>query len=170
MRAIVMSILASTACVAGGDGAYGPTQLPSGGGGGGQAALLGSWYAGAGGVSAPYDPATGTFGMPNGQGLVYVLRADGTYTKAFQSYASNGGCTTGFTAFEAGAYVADASSLRTAPSSGQIQYRDTCAPSLNSDKPATELAAEQFQIQLSADQLTLVRSDGATGTFRRIGS
>jgi hypothetical protein len=37
------------------------------------AALVGQWYAGAGGVTSPYDPATGAWGTPTGQGLLYAL-------------------------------------------------------------------------------------------------
>ena len=129
--------------------------------------LAGSWFAGAGGLSQPYDPDTGSVGTPNGQGLLYTWRVDGTYDKAFQSWESANGCTTGFTAFETGSFSSDGSSLATRPASGTVRYRDTCAPSLNSDKPA-DIGVEEFTMTLAGDQLTLVRSDGVTGQFRRL--
>lgn len=146
------------------------SSQPGGGGGGSTAPaeLAGSWFAGAGGLSQPYDPDTGSYGTPNGQGLLYTLRADGSYDKAFQSWQSANGCTTGFTAFETGSFTSDGSALATTPSTGTVRYRDTCAPSLDSDKPAQDLAVEQFTMTLAGDQLTLVRRDGVTGQFRRL--
>ncbi len=165
MIRVALASLVLSACVAG----NGSNTLPSGGGGGAPSELLGGWYAGAGGLSAPVDPDTGAVGQPNGSGLLYELRGDGTYTKAFQSFQSAGGCTTGFTITESGSYTFDLGTLVTTPSTGTKQYRDTCAPSLNSDG-AEQGVVEQFSAQLLGDQLTLTRSDGATAQFRRIGS
>jgi len=134
------------------------------------APLVGSWYAGRGGTSAPYDPVSGTFGTPNGSGLVYLFAGDGRYTKAFQSYASNGGCTSGYTAFEEGALRLEGSSLVTLPSSGHLRYTDSCAPSLDSDTPTApeNLVAERFLYAVDGDQLVLQRDDGATSQFARL--
>ncbi|MBE7482084.1 MAG: hypothetical protein HS104_19165 [Polyangiaceae bacterium] len=154
-------------------------ESPGGGGGGGASApgsvpveLVGSWYAGSGYTSTPYDPSTGAWGKPNGSGLVYLFRADGSYTKGFQSYYSSGGCTTGFTAFEEGALEASASELSTHPSSGRVKYEDSCAPSLDSEEPAEALSVESFSWALHPSEydpsslvLDLVRSDGAGSSF-----
>lgn len=142
-----------------------------GGGGGGQALpseLVGSWYAGRGGTSAPYDPATGSWGTPNGDGLVYLFEADGSYTKAFQSYASNGGCTTGFSAFEAGQVWMDDAMLTTHPTSGHLVFEDTCSPSLDSDEPLDSLQDETFTWELRSAELWLQRVDGPEATFQRL--
>lgn len=132
------------------------------------ALLAGTWYAGSGYTSAPYDPTTGAWGTPTGKGLVYTFAADGTYQKAFQSYASDGGCTTGFTAFENGSVQADETRLTLVPVSGHLKYTDNCAPSLDSDKPTTDLSAESFSWQRTGTDLVLVRSDGASSTFRAL--
>lgn len=136
------------------------------------AALVGSWYAGSGYTNTPYDPATGAWGKPSGSGLVYLFRANGSYTKGFQSYYSNGGCTTGFTAFEEGVLEASTSELDTHPTSGRVKYEDTCAPSLDSEEPAEDLSTESFAWTLRPSEydpglmvLDLVRSDGAGSTF-----
>jgi hypothetical protein len=129
--------------------------------------LQGSWYASSGYTSAPYDPATGTYGTPNGSALSYEFAADGSYRKTFQSYASNGGCSSGFTAFEVGVAAVSGNTLQTTPSSGHIQYSDSCAPSLDSDKPETDLSSESFSWEIVADGLLLTRSDGAASQFRR---
>lgn len=153
--------------IGGEPGAPGPAagEIPDG--------LVGEWYAGRGGTSAPYDPTSGGWGRPNGQGLVYLFEADGTYTKAFQSYASNGGCTNGFTAFERGIVVADQASLTTRPSSGTLRVEDTCAPSLGSEEPLEELADETFEWAITAGEggdraLWLRRTDGSEATFTEL--
>lgn len=134
--------------------------------------LVGEWYAGRGGTSAPYDPVSGGWGRPNGEGLVYLFEADGTYTKAFQSYASNGGCTTGFTAFESGRLTVAGSTFTTRPSSGHLVFEDTCSPSLDSDDPLESLEDETFTWELRPSELDpadtvlwLQRTDGAESTF-----
>ncbi len=148
---------------------------PGHGGASMPAELVASWYTGSGYTSAPYDPGTGSWGRPNGMGLIYVFSADGSYLKAFQSYASNGGCTTGFTAFEEGVAVVVGSELTTRPTSGHMVYEDTCVPSSNSDTPLTDLADETFSFHFEQDEydpsetvLVLLRTDGAGGTFRRL--
>jgi hypothetical protein len=146
--------------------ADGPTELPQAGGTLPDV-LQGSWYASSGYTSAPYDPVTGTYGTPNGSALLYEFAADGSYRKTFQSYASNGGCSSGFTAFELGLAAVSGNTLQTTPSSGHIQYSDSCAPSLDSDKPETDLSSESFSWEIVADGLLLTRSDGAASQFRR---
>jgi len=139
------------------------------------AQIEGAWYAGRGGTTAPYDPATGSWGTPSGSGLVYVFEAGGTYTKAFQSYESSGGCTTGFTAFERGTLYADGAVITTSPHEGRLVYRATCAPELDSDDPITDLADETFDWALRPNEydpastdLYLRRTDGAEATFIRL--
>ena len=129
--------------------------------------LVGSWYAGSGYTTAPYDPTTGQWGTPSGKGLVYVLRADGTYTKAFQSYNSNGGCTNGFTSFESGVAQTNGTQLYLHPTSGHMKVSDSCAPGLNTDQPIA-VSDELFDWQMTADGLYLQRSDGASATFRAL--
>ncbi|MGZ3455929.1 MAG: hypothetical protein ACXVEF_40360 [Polyangiales bacterium] len=158
-----MALLAA-GCSSASDGSKSGSKIT--GGAPPPAAIVGSWYAGAGYTSMPYDPATGTFGTPTGQGLVYVLRADGSYTKAYQSYVSNGGCTTGMSAFESGTISVNGDRLETDPTSGSTHFSDSCAPSLDSDKPAESLAPETFTFTLEGSELVLVRSDGVTGRFR----
>jgi hypothetical protein len=130
--------------------------------------LEGSWYAGAGYTSAPHNPDTGAWGTPSGQGLVYVFHGDGSYTKAYQSYNSAGGCTNGFTAFDEGDVTLQGTAIVLTPSSGHIQVSDTCAPSLDSDEPDQNLSEERFDYQVSGDELMLTAPDGTSGVFRRL--
>ena len=167
----------TSGCSDGGGGSGSGGSL--GGPGGGQPPgasvpqeLVGGWYAGSGHTSAPYNPATGSWGTPSGDGLVYLFEQDGSYTKAFQSYYSNYGCTTGFTAFERGSLSIDGATLTTAPSQGRIEFRDTCVPSANSDELIAELEAEVFAWELRPSEydpsltvLFLQRTDGAASTF-----
>jgi hypothetical protein len=106
--------------------------------------------------------------MPNGEGLVFVFRADGTYTKVFQSYVSTGSCTTGLSAFESGVANASGDGLVTTPSTGKIVFSDTCAPSLDREKPEADPATESFTWSFDGPTLVLVRSDGVTGRFRAL--
>lgn len=146
------------------DDGHGRSSIPAG--------LVGSWYAGAGYTSAPYDPLSGSWGRPNGKGLVYLFEATRTYTKAFQSYESNGGCTTGFTAFESGELLVSGATLITRPSSGHLVYEATCSPELDSAEPLDDLVEETFSWQLRPSEydpavtVLLLRSeDGAESTF-----
>lgn len=131
-------------------------------------ALVGSWYAGAGLTSQPYDSSTGSYGLPSGDGVLYTFKADGTYQKAFRGQVSSAGCTTGLSAYEAGVAQLDGATLRLVPMTGSLSYRDSCVPSLSSDKPATELEEESFQYLRSGDTLELSRSDGARSVFHAV--
>lgn len=146
------------------DDGHGRSSIPAG--------LIGSWYAGAGYTSAPYDPVSGSWGRPNGQGLVYVFEATRTYTKAFQSYESNGGCSAGFTAFESGELLVSGALIVTRPSSGNLVYEATCSPELDSEQPLQDLVEEAFSWQLRPDEydpavtvLLLRNEQGAESTF-----
>ena len=136
------------------------------------AGLIGSWYAGRGHTSAPYNPTTGAWGRPSGKGLIYIFNKDGSYTKAFQSYESTGGCTTGFTAFESGRFTVQGRTLTTTPTKGRMVYEATCSPSLNSDKPLEDPQKEVFTWELKPNEndpsitsLYLLRSDGNGSSF-----
>lgn len=168
---IQIRVIAATALVIA-SGCGGEEEL---GAGSTPASLVGSWYAGRGGTIVPYNPTTGAFGRPNGQGLVYIFDAGGRYRKAFQSYASNGGCTNGFTAHEEGTLTGEGGSLYLHPTQGKMIVEDTCAPSLGSTKPLSSLADESFTWELrpsdtdpSQTVLWLQRSDGAASSFRRL--
>lgn len=152
-------------------------DVPAGGGGNGSpvpADLVGSWYTGSGYTSAPYNPVTGAWGTPTGKGLVYVFRADGSYTKAFQSYVTNPPCTNGFTAFESGTLQVTATSLTARPTSGRLVVTDTCAPSLDSDDPLTGLEDEYFSWELApsdwdpAETVLILSTQTAESSFRRL--
>jgi hypothetical protein len=168
---------ALVACSDGNGGSGGGGDDGTGAYGGGQygsipVELVGSWYAGAGYTTAPYDPGTGSWGKPSGKGLVYVFEGSGTYTKAYQSYESSGGCTVGFTAFETGSLSASGTTLVTSPGSGHMVYEATCSPELNSDTPLDGLVDETFSWALVPSEsdpsvmvLWLQRTDGAESTF-----
>lgn len=132
--------------------------------------MAGSWYAGRGGTTVPYNPDTGSYGTPNGSALVYIFRDDGSYTKAFQSFVGNGRCSTGFIVTTQGTVQYDGKVLVTTPTRGQKSFRDTCAPSLDSDEPLGQegLGAERFTAKASGNSLTLTRDDGASSEFQRI--
>jgi len=147
-----------------GGGAPSPGSIP--------AALVNSWYAGQGYTSVPYSPSTGTWGTPSGKGLIYIFEADGSYQKAFQSYESSGGCTTGFTAFESGTAIVNGDQLALSPDSGRLKYTASCAPSLDSDDPLVDLADEYFTWSLGVSEydakvptLYLEAPEGASATF-----
>jgi len=136
------------------------------------AGLVGSWYAGRGHTNAPYNPTTGAWGRPSGKGLVYIFKKDGSYTKAFQSYESDGACITGF---KSGRLSIEGNTLTTTPDKGRMVFEATCNPSLNSDKPLEDLNTEVFSWELkpnendpSVTSLYLLRSDGAGSTFNPI--
>jgi hypothetical protein len=139
-------------------------------------ALDGSWYAGRGGTSIAYDSETGQFGAPNGDGLMFVFRADGTYTKVAQSVVSNAGCSTGFMAFEEGTATTQSTQLLLHPTRGHLEYFG-CTAGSETDKPiavsdeALTWSIAPYSLDPSMSGLTLVRvSDGSSSEFRRVTS
>ena len=132
------------------------------------AAIVGSWFAGAGDTTQPYDPLTQSYGTPSGSGVLFTFRADGTYSKAFRNQVSNGGCSTGFSAYEAGVTQVEGNTLRIIPMTGTLSYRDSCVPSLNSDRANAALESESFSFSRSGDALQLVRDDGAGSVFHAV--
>jgi hypothetical protein len=135
--------------------------------------LVGTWYAGSGYTSAPYDGRTGQWGAPNGSGLIYVFNENGTYTKVFQSYHANGGCTNGLTAFTNGTMRVSSEQIELYADSGHIKVSDSCAPSLNTDKPIRDLEDEVFgwvtgniNDDPNVPGLKLWTADGKAGLFR----
>lgn len=131
-------------------------------------ALVASWYAGAGGTSAPVDPTTGAVGPANGKGLMYELHADGTYIKAFLSTVSNGGCTTQLSATESGRMTVEGSVLTLTPAKGTVSFRSSCAPSMSSDKPSDDLHPETLTYSFVEGGLRLASPSGAASVFRRV--
>src|SRR3954465_9554907 len=78
--------------------------------------LVGKWYAGRGGTTTGYDPTSGSY-MPAGEGLLFWLHPDGTYTKAFQD-TSPGACTMGYIAFEDGTASSTTETIALHPTKG----------------------------------------------------
>ncbi|MCC6751540.1 MAG: hypothetical protein IT371_28060 [Deltaproteobacteria bacterium] len=139
------------------------------------AVLVGSWFAGAGGTTTSFDPASGATGTPNGERLLYEFKADGSYRKTYQSYQASGGCASGFTAAESGWAEASETTLTLTPDAGHLQVKNSCAPRLDSDKPLDQLAGESFTWTLVADELDpshkllrLVTASGAGATLRAL--
>ena len=130
--------------------------------------IVGSWFAGAGNTTQPYDPTTQSYGTPSGSGMLFTFRADGTYSKAFRNQVSNGGCSTGFSAYEAGVAQVEGDKLSIIPMTGTLSYRDSCVPSLNSDRTNAALESETFTFSRSGDALRLVRDDGAGSVFHAV--
>jgi len=136
--------------------------------------LVGSWYAGAGHANAPYDPVTEAWGTPTGEGVVYVFREDGSYTKASQSYISDGPCTAGFTAFESGEVEVMGDTLATRPTSGKRVFSDSCVPDRNAENSVTGWTDEQFSWSVGSDggglsaNLLVLRTPTGERSFRRL--
>jgi hypothetical protein len=159
----------------GSGGGAGGGGVGSGGGGGSlDAALVGTWWAGRGGTSSPYDPSTGSWGTPNGGGLGFVFRDDGSYTKVAMDYTSTGDCTTGWSAFEDGTEVSDGSTVQLTPASGHIEFSSSCAPSEDSDKPIAvqddtlSYAVAPYSQDPTRTGLTLTAQDGSSSEFLEI--
>lgn len=132
--------------------------------------LVGSWVEGGQSISVDYDPATGSYGAPAGNQLVYIFRADGTYTKQVRRYTSNGGCTIANATTVQGTARYENSALVITPKSGMSNYQDTCNPSVTADEPlpTKTLVAEQYGVvSLQRTALRLARGDGSEAEFRR---
>jgi hypothetical protein len=178
------ALVVLTACSASSGSGGGQTAKASGGAGGGAAgsggggtldsAIVGSWWAGRGGTSFPYDPTTGSWGTPNGGGLGFIFRGEGTYTKASLDYTTTGDCTTGWSAFEDGTATSDGHSLQLSPASAHLQFNSSCAPSEDSDKPIAAqsetlvYSVAPYSQDPSVPALTLTAPDGASSEFRQI--
>jgi hypothetical protein len=165
---------ASTADGTGNGGSGSGTTSGAGGGGSFDPALVGSWWAGRGGTSFPYDSQTGEWGTPNGGGLGFIFRADGSFTKAVLDYTSTGSCTTGYSAFEDGTVTSDGGTLVLHKASGHIEFNSTCVPSADSDKPLTvtdetlTYVIAPYSQDASMTGMTVTGQDGASSELRKI--
>jgi hypothetical protein len=146
------------------------------GGGEMPAQIVGSWYSGQGYTTLPYDSQTGEFGMPDGQGLVFIFHDDGTYERAYQSYQSGDtGCTTGMTAYDRGTVSGGAGQFTITPEEGNTKFVDTCVSENNTEQPQDDLGPETFTYELYPDPygqvpqvLQIADSGGNSSVFRPI--
>jgi hypothetical protein len=152
----------------------GVTGGSAGGAGSLDPGLQGTWYAGRGGTNMPYDPATGAFGAPTGDGMLIAFRADGSYTLAQQSITSSSDCTSGFIAIEEGDAETSGSELRLHPTHGHMQ---TTMCGATTDQPIDvsdsvySYALAPFSQDPSQPGLTLSRaSDGTSAELRHPSS
>lgn len=135
-------------------------------------ALVGSWYAGRGGTSIGYDTTTGTFGAPNGTGMLYAFHEDGTYQKAVQS-TEDGPCLLGYVTVESGVTsVVEPGKIALHPSKG-VMNEYSCSTTPGPDKPVAThedtlaWTLAPYSVDPSIDGLTLVDANGASAEFRR---
>lgn len=154
---LAMMIAALTLACSGGDETSGAGQ----GTGPVPQALVGSWYSGTHDGLAAYDPATGAWGTPPGDGTVYVFASDARYTRAFQSYHEHPKCTIGATAFEEGTLIVDADTIVTEPVEARLELIDTCAPITSGTKPVTPLRSKTLEWRLDPSS-----GDGAPTVLR----
>jgi hypothetical protein len=131
--------------------------------------LVGSWVEGGPGVTVEYDPATGAYGAPSGSQLVYIFRADGSYTQQRRRYTSTAGCTLSTSSTIHGTARYEGESLVTTPVSGMSSYQDACNPAKSTDEslPSSALAAENYAVAVQRTALRLTRRDGTATDLRR---
>lgn len=132
-------------------------------------ALVGTWFAGAGGTTVSVDPSTGVVGDSNAAGVTFAFGADGTYTKAFRGHSSAGGCGTTLHAYEVGTVAWEGETFTLQPASGTSWSENNCSPSLNQTH---QLSAEQldrgsYAWGFDGDALLLQDAQGALASYRR---
>jgi hypothetical protein len=136
--------------------------------------LVGNWYTGRGGTTFPYDSQTGAWGTPTGDGMVFMFRADGSYTKGVQSYVSTADCTTGWTATEDGTATSKGGDLSLHPTRGHMIFTASCSTSEDSEKDIAvqdetlTWALGPYAADPSMTGLTLTNASGASSQFRRV--
>jgi hypothetical protein len=113
-------------------------------------------------------------GTPTGDGMVFMFRADGSYTKGVQSYVTTADCTTGWTATEDGTASSNEGTLQLHPTRGHMIFTASCSPSEDSDKSITvqdeklRWALGPYATDPSMTGLTLTNQSGASSQLRRV--
>ncbi len=88
----------------------------------------GRWWEGNLSTIQYYDPATGTWSLPNGSGTWFDFHADGTYTAGGVLNTGAGGCTTTLYVYTYGAYTVAGGTLTVNQTGGNSLAR-TCVGS-----------------------------------------
>jgi hypothetical protein len=126
--------------------------------------LVGEWYSGSSSSIGFYDPATGSWGSPNGSGFSYTFRENGTYQEGYLGQVHRGSCYTGFFIFIEGVARVQGASLTKTRSRGVLRVEDTCSPNLNEEREISgeELAEHQGRYTWR------IRTDGADARLQHL--
>jgi hypothetical protein len=97
-------------------------------------ALVGKWYSGTVSSVDFYDPGSGSWGDPSGNGLFLTLVADGTFSSGYGQQVTLYDCETSSFFYKAGTVTVTGTDLTLYPNSGSKHYLAICSPSLNEDR------------------------------------
>ena len=134
------------------------------------AALVGTWHIGAVANTNIYNPASGAWSAPSGEGNAWTFTADGHYTHAQILQSSFGGCTSRVFAYATGTFTVAGGEIRVGATQGYMKSEDTCRADWNYEK-RFDVAAGAPGYELAADDdgrptLTLRWSADLVQTFR----
>lgn len=113
------------------------------------AGLVGGWYNGSVSSVNFYDPGSGHWGSPSGEGLFYTFTEGGKFSNGFMNQTSLYGCTTFFMIWLEGTVKIQGSVMRVHPTRGQKKFEAPCASSLNEDRTLTAQELSGYQSQFS---------------------
>lgn len=99
--------------------------------------LAQGWYNGSVSSVHFYDPATGKWGSPSGDGLFYTFTVDGRFTNGYMVQTALYGCTTFFMIWQEGTVEIKGQGMKLHYTKGQKKFDAPCASSLNEDRPLT---------------------------------
>jgi hypothetical protein len=101
------------------------------------AELVGEWITRRGSGTSYSNAQTGQSGPPNATVASYKIFANGTYEHGMQMQSALYGCSTTIFGRETGIITVATSTFTITPRSGTLDYKSSCSPSMNSNKPTT---------------------------------
>lgn len=133
--------------------------------------LAGTWYAGTVSSVNFFNPGTGQWAAPSGNGLFFNFAADGSYEKGVLMQSSLYNCSMTFFAYNKGKLELSGGQMVLHPEYGRIKSTDTCVSDNNYEK-ADQLNQETVLWELGTDDygnstLYLGNPNGKPSAFHR---
>jgi hypothetical protein len=179
-RALAFTLVATLvlgACSS--DGGTGPDGSNGDGGGDGgsngggslPAELVGSWHTGSVSMIDYYDPYTGSWSPPSGDGYSYTFTSDGKFTYAGILQISVYSCTTTLFEYLEGTAEVQGTRLVIKPKKGKFKSKDTCNERYNYEKDA-DLDRDEYGWEIGINEydqevLRMTWPSGEVSEYRR---
>ena len=96
--------------------------------------LAQQWYSGSVSPIGFFNPGTGQWASPSGEGLMFTFTSDGRFTNGFLANNSLYGCTVSFMVYLEGTLTVQGKSLTLYPNWGHKKFEAPCAPSNNENR------------------------------------
>lgn len=129
--------------------------------------LTGIWEQRGATSSAIYrDSTTGSYAAPSGNINRYTFSGDGAYEYAELAQVTNYNCSIRVFGYDKGSYSVNGNTITFTMQQHSLEYRDTCNPSLNSNKNLP-LQRSSYPFQINGDKLVLFENGAPRWHYTR---